>query len=47
MARAICHELDHLNGIMYVRFVEGELFDVSGEEEDEEEEIDEKEGNEA
>ncbi|HIR28017.1 MAG TPA: peptide deformylase [Candidatus Choladousia intestinigallinarum] len=47
LARAICHELDHLNGIMYVRFVEGELFDVSGEEEDEEEEIDEKEGNEA
>jgi peptide deformylase len=31
MARAICHECDHLDGIMYVRHVEGELFDVSEE----------------
>lgn len=31
MARAICHECDHLDGIMYVRFVEGELFDVTEE----------------
>ena len=45
LARAICHELDHLDGIMYVRFVEGELFDVSGDEEEEEPE--DKEGNEA
>ena len=29
LARAICHECDHLDGIMYVRHVEGELFDVS------------------
>lgn len=33
MARAICHECDHLDGIMYVRHVEGELFDVSEQEE--------------
>ena len=45
LARAICHELDHLDGIMYVRFVEGELFDVSGDEEEEGPE--DKEGNEA
>lgn len=36
LARAICHECDHLDGIMYVRHVEGELFDVSEEEYDEE-----------
>ena len=29
MARAICHECDHLDGIMYVTRVEGNLFDVS------------------
>ena len=34
MARAICHECDHLNGIMYVRHVEGQLFDVSDEPEE-------------
>ena len=38
LARAICHELDHLEGIMYVKHVEGELIDVS-EEEPEYEEI--------
>ena len=39
MARAICHECDHLDGIMYVRYVEGQLFDVGDEaEEDLEEE---------
>lgn len=38
MARAICHELDHLDGIMYVRHVEGNLFDVSGDDEEEDEE---------
>lgn len=30
MARAICHECDHLDGIMYVSLVEGEIFDVNG-----------------
>ncbi len=33
MARAICHELDHLDGILYSDFVEGELEDVETEEE--------------
>ncbi|MBR3516797.1 MAG: peptide deformylase [Lachnospiraceae bacterium] len=28
LARAICHELDHLDGIVYVTKVEGELHDV-------------------
>ncbi len=27
MARAICHELDHLEGKVYVDLVEGELYD--------------------
>ncbi len=40
LARAICHECDHLEGIMYVRHVEGDLFDV-GAEDDEEEWIEE------
>lgn len=33
LARAICHELDHLDGHMYMELVEGELHDVSYEEE--------------
>ncbi len=37
MARAICHELDHLEGKLYVELVEGELHDVEfGDDEDEE-----------
>lgn len=32
MARAICHELDHLDGILYSDLVEGELMDVEAEE---------------
>ena len=36
LARAICHELDHLNGVLYVDKVEGELKEVNyGEEEEE------------
>ncbi len=35
LARAICHEVDHLDGIMYVDKVEGDLFDVEQEEEEE------------
>ncbi len=31
LARAICHECDHLDGIMYVDKVEGELRDVTEE----------------
>lgn len=34
MARAICHELDHLDGHMYTEKVEGPIHDVSYEEED-------------
>lgn len=38
MARAICHELEHLDGHLYVEKVEGELMDVPEYEEYEEEE---------
>lgn len=34
LARAVCHEIDHLDGIMYVELVEGGLHDVDPEEED-------------
>lgn len=37
LARAICHELDHLEGIMYVSKVEGDLCDVEQDLMDEEE----------
>ena len=37
LARAICHELDHLDGEMYMKLVEGELQDVVEEVEGEEE----------
>ena len=33
LARAICHELDHLDGHLYVEKVEGDLMDVVDEEE--------------
>ena len=36
LARAICHELDHLDGHLYVEKVEGPLQDVNYDEEDEE-----------
>ncbi|MBQ2705256.1 MAG: peptide deformylase [Agathobacter sp.] len=36
LARAICHELDHLDGHLYVEKVEGGLHDVTYEEEVEE-----------
>lgn len=35
LARAVCHELDHLDGHMYVEKVEGELHDVVYDEDDE------------
>lgn len=35
LARAICHELDHLEGHMYTEKVEGPLHDVTAEEEGE------------
>ncbi|MBQ9119121.1 MAG: peptide deformylase [Lachnospiraceae bacterium] len=31
LARAMCHEIDHLEGILYVEKVEGELHDVQSE----------------
>ena len=35
MARAICHELDHLDGHMYTEKVEGKIHDVTYEEDEE------------
>ena len=35
LARAICHELDHLEGILYVDRVEGELYDAEMEDDEE------------
>lgn len=40
LARAICHELDHLEGHLYVEKVEGDLMDVA---ENDDEEWDEEE----
>ncbi|HKM35650.1 MAG TPA: peptide deformylase [Lachnospiraceae bacterium] len=39
LARAICHELDHLEGHLYVEKVEGELMDASADEEVADEEV--------
>ena len=36
LARAICHVHDHLDGVMYVDLVEGDIYDVEAAEEDEE-----------
>lgn len=38
LARAFCHELDHLDGHMYMEKVEGEIHDVQYDEEEDEEE---------
>lgn len=35
LARAVCHELEHLDGILYTAHVQGELHDVTYEEEEE------------
>lgn len=32
LARALCHEIDHLDGIVYVEKVEGELHEVAAQE---------------
>lgn len=37
LARAFCHEIDHLDGKMYTELVEGELHQVSYDDDDEEE----------
>lgn len=34
LARAICHELDHLDGHLYTELVEGDIYDVNYDEED-------------
>ncbi len=47
LARAICHELDHLDGVMYVTKVEGDLYDVTAQEEEPEDEEEEEEQEEA
>ena len=36
LARAFCHEIDHLDGHLYVEKVEGELYDASYEDAEEE-----------
>ena len=38
LARAFCHEIDHLSGKLYVDLVEGELHDVTAADAEEEEE---------
>ena len=38
LARAICHECDHLDGILYRQFAQGPLRDADEEEDEEEEE---------
>ncbi|MBO6207452.1 MAG: peptide deformylase [Lachnospiraceae bacterium] len=43
LARAICHETDHLDGIVYVTKVEGELHDVRAMEMEEDSETPEEE----
>lgn len=40
MARALCHELEHLDGHLYVEKVEGELMNVADLEDDEDKKID-------
>ncbi len=42
LARAICHEVDHLSGHMYVELVEGEIHDVGYDDSDDEESEDEE-----
>ncbi len=37
LARAICHELDHLDGVMYVDLVEGDLYEVGAVDDEDEE----------
>ena len=37
LARDFCHEIDHLDGHMYMELVEGEIYDVNDVEEEEEE----------
>ena len=43
LARAICHELEHLDGHLYTERLEGELMDTESLDDDDEEEIAEEE----
>lgn len=43
LARAFCHEIDHLDGIMYTSKVEGDLFPSNQEEDDEYDELEDEE----
>jgi len=45
-ARAVCHELDHLDGVLYVDKMDEEIFDDDEDEEDEDEEEYEEEDEE-
>ncbi len=38
LARAICHELDHLDGHLYTELVEGDVYDVKPEADEDDEE---------
>ena len=38
LARAICHECDHLDGILYIDKVEGDIYEATQDEEEEDEE---------
>ena len=42
LARAICHELDHLDGHLYVEKVEGDLIDLAAQTQEEADEDDEE-----
>lgn len=41
LARAFCHEIDHLDGVLYTDLVEGDLEDIEYESDDEDEETEE------
>ena len=46
LARAFCHEIDHLDGHMYTEIAEGPLYEVRSEEEEDEDEETENPSNE-
>ena len=46
LARAMCHEIDHLNGVLYVDIMEHEIFRID-DEDDEDDEYDEEDDDDA
>lgn len=42
-ARALCHEIDHLDGVMYVSKVNGQLYDTTSPDEEDDEDYEEEE----